>query len=703
MNKNLLKVLALSTLVLSIGACTSKKSGGDDPVDPVDPGETPVELTINEVFDLSAGKYVNEGKLITVKNLQVYTQYEGKLLCGFGNGGASYSKDNLKGFEVEPSELPQWTTESGAHNADVTVTGRFEDYHGRPIIREASVVVNGEGEESQYSTGVPYWSGEMDRSTWNENMGKSHNATSIEGVFQLASVPTPVSDTESSEFYVVFTAENTDATDPNNEFLIHSYIPSGLSTKAQTFWNGLFSGANVGDFYYLSPYTLYDSEFGGMGLLMEDGVSANPSYTYRIPEEEWPVILKQFSQIQAKFEEKFLEPLPNIGCEEEGVFSYTLADIFGANVDDLFDDSSFILLENHAKVGTAAMSFNCGMAKTDDVFDAIGAKALTAGFSKESSISSDEYAGYVKRDSETEKVIAEIFAQYSESGQAIDVYYFAYRATDAKFDTFAEAIDKLEERASAKLELTFESAIPSFGTTYDPSLEAVTTSWAYEDSFVESIGVYGYQLLPEFNDGTFADDDAYEAFADAYETELETAGFEPNYVVASQVMFGYYNETTGEFVSVDLITNADAHYTGVSIFVMVVGSDQVIGNTIFDTSATSKWTVGMMQSYVLQILNAIWGEEEFKAYGSSIVYSAHYNSDEDIEDYVLAYGIPSGASYLGSEDSTDEEGVNYTDYYFTLNSTTEGNLISIDVSLEHHSSGQPYSAVVFYLSEVEPE
>ena len=661
MNKNLLKVLALSTLVLSIGACTKKS--GDDPVDPVDPGETPVELTINEVFDLSAGKYVNEGKLITVKNLQVYTQYEGKLLCGFGNGGASYSKDNLKGFEVEPTELPQWTTDSGAHNADVTITGRFEDYHGRPIIREASVVVNGEGAASQYSTGVPYWSGEMDRSTWNENMGKSHNATSIEGTFQLASVPTPVSDTESSEFYVVFTAENTDATDPNNEFLIRSYIPSGLSAKAQTFWNGLFSGANVGDFYYLSPYTLYDSEFGGMGLLMEDGVSANPSYTYRIPEEEWPVILKQFSQIQAKFEDKFLEPLPNIGCEEEGVFSYTLTDVFGANVDDLFaDDSSFILLENHAKVGTAAMSFNCGMAKTDDVFDAIGTKAIAAGYSKESSISSDEYAGYVKRDGE-DKVIAEIFAQYAESGQAIDVYYFAERATEAEFDTFAGAIGKLEERASLKLEKTFESAIPSFGTTYDPSLKAITTSWAYEDSFVESVGVYGYQLLPEFNDGTFADDDAYEAFATAYETELETAGFKPNYVVASQVMFGYYNETTGEFVSVNLNTNDDAHYTGVSIFVMVVGSDQVIGSTIFDTSATSKWTVAMMQSYLVQILNALWGSEEFKAYGASVVYSAHYDSDDDIQNYVLPYGIPSGATYLGSEDSTDEEGVSYTDYY----------------------------------------
>ena len=711
MKKNLIKILALSTLVLSIGACTGKSQTNPDnpdtPVNPDDPGDQVSEITLTDVFSLSGGHYVNEGKKVRVNSLQVYTEYEGKLLCGFGNAGSSYQHSQLKAFEVEPTEYPQWTAESGrGNNAEVNVIGDLVDYHGRPVLKNATVEIVGEGANSKYSGGIPYISGSyMDREYWNSNMGKGSSGASIEGTFQLASVPTAVSETESAEFYVVFTAENTNAEDPTNEYLIHCYIPSGLKETARNYWNTLFGSAHVDDFFLLSPFTMYDSTTGGMGLLLEDGVSANPSYSYKIPEDQCPVILKQFSDIKTKNDPKFKEAIPAIGCEEEGVFSYTVEDLFGYDVDTLFSDSSFILLADHSKVGTLSVSFNCGLAKSDAVFEAIGTKAVAAGYAKDTTITvGDGQAIYVKKD-EGDNVVAEVYAAIPESGASVQVYFFANRATDEEVANMAAAVEKIDERAAALLEDdTFASLVPDFSSTYSSAVENVTVSWSFEETYAEDLYLYAYSIAPEFADDTFADDDAWEAFFDDYENQLETAGFESDFVVPGLQLFGaYFNETSGTLVTFDGVQNNEDHFIGMEMTVFVLSAN-CVGYTVFDCGATSQWTPNMARLYGQQLMNTIFQDDWVGGQlqdGRYCTQSSHYWGADDIEGLVF-YAVPDCATE-GDQGIVDESNSNNYHFYFTLPSTTDGQLVQIDLVISYYPSDSSYAAATIYYSLVAAE
>ena len=704
MNKNLIKVLALSTLVLTIGAC-NKKGGGDTPGPEEDDA---IELTLAEMFDIQGGKYVNEGKKVRVKDLQCYTEYEGKLLVGFGNAGGSYTTDNLKGFEVEPKEMPQWSTDRKAHNADLTVTGTFTDYHGRPILKDAEVEILGEGENSKYATGVPYYSGEMDRGTWNEEMGKSHNAISIEGIFQLASVPTPVSNTASAEFYVVFTGENTDATDPTNEYLIHGYIPSGLPEKAQTFWNGLFEGAQVGDFYYLSPYTLYDTEFGGMGILCEDGVSANEKYTYRLPEKDWPVVIKEFSGIKAEYDELFRTALPSIGCEEEGTFSYLINDLFGYNVDQIFSDpSEFLFFEKLRKVGTLGITFNCGMMKTDIIFEAIGEKAALDGYELDQSLSSDEQAVYIKR--VDEKVVGELLVTMED--RDVLVYFFGIRATDEEASKFSSAITLMEDKAKVALDDdSFASGLPGIGA-YDDSVTSAEVSWQNLNMFSED-GYITYMITPEFAAETFKSDAEWEAFFDAYSADLKAYADAKNWAfctIASGPIDAFFNEGKRVVVFLSPEEDADAHYTGVTVYVLVAKtSDAALkGVNIFENEEDSKWTINSTGNYLFNSLNWLWSvssregnTDEFTKKVTAKKYSIagqHYLSATFL-DNIMKYAFQKHVTE-GEQEVVDAKG--YTHYYFTLPSETEGKLIQIDLYTVPYPGEDEYCAFAFDITQID--
>jgi hypothetical protein len=699
MNKNLLKVLALSTLVLTIGACTKKGDGPGPETDDT------VELTLAEMFDIQGGKYVNEGKKVRVKDLQVYTEYEGKLLVGFGNAGGTYTTDNLKGFEVEPTEMPQWTTDRKAHNADVTVTGTFTDFHGRPVLTDATVEVIAEGENSKYSTGVPYMSGEMTRDTWNEEMGKSHNGVSIEGIWQLASVPNPVSATESAEFSVVFTGENTDGEDPSNEYLIHAYIPSGLPDSVISFYNTLFEGAQVGDFYFLSPYTLYDNTLGGMGILFEDGVSANSAYTYRVPEKDWPVILKNFSEIKDQFDELFKNPLPSIGCEAEGTFSYLIDDLFGYDVGKIFKDpSQFLFFENLKKVGTVGITFNCGMMKTDVVFEAIGTKAIADGYELDTTLSSSEKAVYVK--TVAEKVVGELLVGYSEDAKSILVYYFGIRATDEEVGNFAAAVTLLDEKAGEKIgDDTFASDLPGLGS-YDASVESAELSWQNINLFDEA-GCVTYMITPEFADGTFADDEAWEDFIEEYSASLRTYadGKDWAFVTIGQgPIEGFFNEEKRTIVFIDVETDDDAHIIGITVYVCVAKtSDQALkGVSVFDISDESKWTKAGTLNYLFASLNWLWSvssregnTDEFVKKGASAITSTHYLSATFL-DNIIEYALPKCVT----EGEQEVVIKGNTHYYFTLPSETAGKLVQIDIATTPEPSDDEYCAFTLTVTEI---
>ena len=130
MNKSLVKILAISTIAISLGACTKK---------PV-----PVERTIAEIFSLAAdGKFEHEGELITLKETCVYGNYGNTYIVGVAYEQGETILDN-KGFEVEFKKVPDWQGETKGRYANVDVTGTLQNVNGRPVFKNATAFINAE-------------------------------------------------------------------------------------------------------------------------------------------------------------------------------------------------------------------------------------------------------------------------------------------------------------------------------------------------------------------------------------------------------------------------------------------------------------------------------------------------------------------------------------------------------------------------------
>lgn len=735
MNKNLVKILALSALVLSIGAC-DKKNGGSSSNEP-GPGPStsdtdtssepsgPVELTLKEVFELEAGNFVNANKEVTVKDLMVTGQYGSTLMVGYGSTGQGYYLSDVQGFEVEPVEFPQWTGASGVR-AQVNVTGTLTDVNGRPVLKNASVEVLAEGADSKY-TGCPYISSDyMDREYWNE-MGRTQHLALTESTFQIASLPqSPITTDAASEFKVVFPAENTDATDSANEFLIRCLIPAGLTEAAVAWYNAFFFGGTIGtgddavtytalaqdDFVMFDAFTYFDRPSGGMGLLMDS--SFCPKYSAVIPEDQRPVIIKTFSQIKEQYDPKYQTALPAIGCEAEGTFSYIINDKFGSNVESVFQDASFVLVD-HAEAGPLGITFNCGMMKTDDVFEAIGTKALAAGYVKDTTIEiedEDEEAIYVLKNA-AEVVIAELHVVHGEDGKSIDVWYFAYRNTYEDVASFAAALAVAEGKAAAaKQQASFNSLVPDVSAAVAAKISGARVSWQAEDAYD---GFKTYVITPVFAENAFADNDAWVAFFEEYEASLVSAGFADKYEVPSLGIQGYFNTTSGVLAFLNVSKDTNNNYTGVSVY-MMVALEGALNRVLFNVADDSVWTAEGAARYMVASWNLYLSSYyvaklyagtatsgyDFDAYFGAWQTGGEADMLETLEYYGLMPCAVTDATAYSSLDSSAYE--NAKDYYiqYTLNSATEGKIILITLYTEaRENGGDTWFYLDAFVSEVD--
>ena len=712
MNKNLLKVLTMSALLLSLGACKGGNSSSLNPSSSDDPGpQGPLELSIAEVFDLDGANFKYEGQEVTVKNTIVYAVNQNMILCGYdGAEGKHPGTTSLKAFEVEVEQQPAWKTDhsTGGLYADVTPTGTLTNVNGRPVLKNASVEINLEvlldddnkrlPEGSQASCG--YW-GNLDREDWNEYFGRARSGVFVEGTFQLASVPEAISAEQGSSFYVVFPGENTNGADEQNEYRIYVDLPAGMREKAVTFYNNLFHNADdtknlkVGEFFTLDAFTRYDSTKGGMTLFCDDRFG--PSYTVELTGDAIPEIITQWSQIQAKYDGKYLSPIPAIGCEEEGVFSYDLSDYYAYNVENVFEDASFIL-PNHKKAGAIAVAFNCGRAKVQTVFNALKTKIAAAGYVLDTTVQledADEEAIYVLKDA-SEEVVAELYI--AQELRDVQVVFAAFRPSE-EFDTFAQAVTALNTRASAKMGSALDCAVPALSDADAAKVKAATLTWAAETDLANSLQ---YAIDVEFNAGAFANDEAWEAFEEAQNAALVTAGFKADYVLPQLGIEGAYKASEFSMAFWELIEDADGEYVGARLNVIFTGSG-------FDCSATSTWTLEQAYSYIYYAAKA-------SGFSNTGLYTGTAPFSVDVwaggfYNYHPSTGAALGETYTGylieclpkcvtaqqaaiQKVASAQEGE--FDYYqdFTLPSATDGNVIIIEVAATCMAAG---ASGYFYL------
>lgn len=710
MKKNLLKILALSAVVLSMGACTKK--GGNSSSSSSESGSSsseagPVDLSILEVFAVNSStyKFEHEGELVRVKNAACIGSYGTTLIAGvpYAEGGTI---TDLKGFEVELDAAPQWTTRVNGQYADITVEGTLADVNGRPVLKDASLVINGEAHydeggnriypegSSSYSCG--YWSSsQFVRSYYDEYMGRSMNGALVEGIFQLATVPTTVTATASQEFKIVFPGEDTNGTDEDNEYVINVTIPAGLSEKAINKANTFFAGKQVGDFFTMNALTRYDSTKGGMGLLYENYWCG---WLDEVDDADKPEILTSWATIQAKYENRFQTPLPNIGCEEEGVFSYIVDDYFSTPIDEIgFEDASFILVD-HDLGGLMDFTFNTGSAKAEAVFAALGAKALAAGFEKDTTVELDDEdaeAIYVKKDAGS-KVVAELYFGLLEKG--VDVMYIAVKNTFSIEESFAAAIAAY----NAKLGIT--SGLLDFAADLSAAVTAVRLDWSGEDELGE--GAHSFEFRFTFDNTAPATPDAWVAAAETYEDSLTAAGFAEDYSIPAWVDTAFFNTTTREYVTIFGVFNSDSELSGIYLKVVYFETAAAQKGVVFDVSDDYGWSTDEVGEYLLAATKTYFANASFYNGNKKDIYIGGYydTAMSQIVNIIGGSVMPGCATYLGTATTPNQtdSSINDTFYAWSFKSANAGKVIQATLYFEA-IPGAGASYVDIYINEFDAE
>lgn len=552
MNKNLLKILAISAMALAAGAChPNKPSSSSSSSSSSSAG--PEEVSFGEVLDLDTeGKWALLGQRVIVKGLAVGGAY-GNTIIGTGSTGETVS--SLLGFEIQPRVMPTFTETSHAlsaygYGAAIDVEATVTDVNGRVVLADADVTVVSERhyENGSYTGGAPvsYWPG-VTRSGFDSVLGRKMSGVLIEGTYQLASIPTFTAG-EASDFYVVFPGEDLDLEDAENLSPIHVHIPAGVADASVQLLQTYFANKKVGDFVLFDALTQYDLiENGGMGLVIETFWSR----TVADPEET-PAVYSTWADIA-----KVIQPLYKdtvLDLTTDGAISYTVdTTSFDYVASSFFKPefaSNFTVDADRAIV--ADFAINVKASAIADSFKALGDKIVEQGASLVAQDPDGILAIYEVKNA-AEEVVANILLQNSDT--YIDGYYLALGPTET-FASWTEAAEFYTGRATA-VEQSFNAEATARTTaivapTYATPV-SVTVNYADElvnAKYYESFGliaVYTIDFeLPAYTTEQ-SDDDAFAAYAD----QLEAAGFVYRAFRLLKVD-GFYNATTKEFVAFDV-------------------------------------------------------------------------------------------------------------------------------------------------------
>ena len=219
--------------------------------------------------------------------------------------------------------------------------------------------------------------------------------------------------------------------------------------------------------------------------------------------------------------------------------------------------------------------------------------------------------------------------------------------------------------------------------------------WRDEES---ADGVFYYTLEPTFAEGTFADNDAWLAYANGLEEFLLAAGFKDGFAVAAVLEEGMYNETSGEFVSLHLLQDASSNVTGLGIVYALVDEDYV-----YDISPDHAWTELEALYYVMDSVAAVFGSGSVVGTDPYDFYVGGYydTSLSTIVNYLGSYCMPSCATFAGSEQTANAKDATLTDYhyYFTLPTESADKVIVLEIFLEAiPDAGAHYVDILIYES-----
>lgn len=567
MKTNLVKILALGGIAVSLAAC---KPGNN-----VTPVEEPTDRTLAEIFSLADGKYECEGELVKVESLCVYGSFGNTYVIGapYVEGGSIL---NLKGFEAELKEVPNWQGETKGRYANVNVIGRVADVNGRPVLQEAELEINAEArydengeridDDGAYSAG--YWGTSLfKRAYFDEYMGKNMSGTLMEAYFQLASLPEEVSASAGSDFYVAFPGENLDLEDLDNDSLINVQIPAGLNDAAVAAINSFFGEAQVGDVVDMMGITRWDSSKGGMCILMENWWSK-----YAADANDEVYIYSTWGDLAADLQELYNNPIVDLSAADENddlglPFSFVLdIDDYAENPRDLWTDAYkdvLVTVSDPESCGTSKITANFKKADGVAYLTALEEKLVSLGFEENDQWSTSGFITFSYSELGSEDVIEEVMVM-AASESALEIYYTAPRVrTDADFATFETAKAAYEAEASALLTAAFgqattvASALPAF-----PVPAAVTNinfSWASEAAFFKYYAQLG--LICEFDFVvTLAEGVEAQQAGGAYIQALEAAGFvQGSYQYFSGTWF--LNSTSLEMVNLGLTQDGNLQLT----------------------------------------------------------------------------------------------------------------------------------------------
>ena len=563
MKKSLVKILALSSVALALGAC-----GGNKP--PVE--EEVLDLSVAEMFELNSdGTFVNEGKLVSLESICVYGSYGNTYVVGVPYVEGADIR-NLKGFEVELEAKPDWQGETKGRYANVDVKGRFANVNGRPVLQEGEIEINAEAQydpdtgdriddDGAYSAG--YWGPKLFvRDYYDEYMTRKMNGTLIEGIFQIASKPGEVSASSEASFEVVFPGENLDVEDLDNYSLINVTIPAGLDEEMVTKANTFFSSVNAGDFIDMMAITRWDTSKGGMGLLFENWWG---KYAKKAADADIPEIYSTWAEVKSTIEPLYNAPVADLSGADENdplnaPFSYLIDDsMYEDNPRDYWTDDYkdvLVVVDNPEKCGTVKITVNYKVADGEDYLNALFEKLEALGFES----STVEQGIYVFARSESDVVVEEFLLMAYES--SAQLYYTAPRiVVDEDFATVALASAAYNLRVSELLAATFTTALPAASSEL---IENVNFNWKNEMYYYNKYQVAAFEYQFEISFVEAATEEQIGALAEAYTAAVAGAGFVEAYQSSFAVQ-GLWNATTGEFILDLSVTEDNTLYLDVMV------------------------------------------------------------------------------------------------------------------------------------------
>ncbi|MCR5505531.1 MAG: hypothetical protein K6F07_00845 [Bacilli bacterium] len=682
MKRNLVKILAMSSLLLTLGACGGNKK--PDPVtpvtpDPVTPTVEEVEINFTQLSNLVDGKWEYEGKIATLTDACVIGVFEGgkHITVGYSYEQVeALGVNSTGGAEVYLKEAYEFKELTRGLGAEVTVKGLVADENGHVVLKDAEIsdvnerVYDASGAR-QEGTGcglVYYTLNDPVRDNFN-TLGRADSAITFEFEdIALVTIPEVYDGSKDVSFYVNFPGENPFVEDDYNLDIIECVIPAGLDADIAAYISGWFRGHEVGDQVDLVITTLYE---GDSIKFVINGLWGAFFDSYLDVAEPIEVVTT-YAEATAVMSGKYNEDMPEI-TDDEYVYKYELTNLWASQLEDITGvDLSWVSEDLAENGGLVALDFYTTFANSELLPAAVGEQLVAAGYTAVTSAPTGTLQ-YRLLDGET--VVNDVLLVAVEDDAfhyLTEMIFVGERATTS--DDFT-SWDEARADYVSKQDDGFTTALPDLPAT--PAATGVNLSWIDLDTYE---GAETYRFAPQFDTGAFADNDAWEAYAAAYGEALVAAGFLADGVYLTNdgmIEGGYLNLTSGEFVFFDFATDLDDNITGLTIYSMVITD----ASDFYSDDDAYVWTDESAANYTAKIWSQIMGRTYTPSY-SAAQGMYYYNMGSfyaTYKDTLIEYAamcVPASATSRGTQESS---GTTY--YIYTLNDNNDAGLIVIQYSV----------------------